>query len=276
MDWMGRRESDQVEDRRGMPGGRVGTIGCGTVILALVIGWLTGTNPLQILQLLSGGTQASSPATSAPRPAGPSGEAQGEDPGKKFVSVILADTEDTWTEIFASQGRQYELPKLLLFTGMTQTGCGLGREAQGPFYCPVDHKVYLDLSFFRELQTRFKAPGDFAQAYVIAHEVGHHVQQLTGKLKEGSNQASVRQELQADCYAGVWGHHAGVMKQLDAGDMAEALNAASAIGDDRLTKGRVSPDSFTHGSSEQRMRWFKRGFDSGDPQDCDTFGAGDL
>src|SRR5262249_8114798 len=149
MDWLGRRESDQVEDRRGMPGGRVGTIGCGTVILALVIGWLTGTNPLQILQLLSGGTQASSPSTSAPAPGrgGPSGGPQGEDSGKKFVSVILADTEDTWSEIFASQGRQYELPKLLLFTGMTQTGCGLGREAQGPFYCPMDHKVYLDLSF---------------------------------------------------------------------------------------------------------------------------------
>jgi predicted metalloprotease len=284
MDWMGRRESDQVEDRRGMPGGRVGTIGCGTVILALVIGWLTGTNPLQILQLLSGGTQASSPATSAPRPAGPSGEAQGEDPGKKFVSVILADTEDTWTEIFASQGRQYELPKLLLFTGMTQTGCGLGREAQGPFYCPVDHKVYLDLSFFRELE-RLGGAGDFARAYVIAHEIGHHVQTLTGTeqkmrqlqervSREDGNQLSVRLELQADCYAGVWGNRGAKRGFVQPGDAEEGLRAAAAIGDDRLQKmsaGVVQPESFTHGSSQQRVEWLRRGLESGSPGSCNTF-----
>ena len=284
MDWMGRRESDQVEDQRGFPGGRVGTIGCGTVILALVIGWLTGTNPLQILQLLSGGTQASAPETSAPRPPGPPGEAQGEDPGKKFVSVILADTEDTWTEIFASQGRQYELPKLLLFTGMTQTACGLGREAQGPFYCPNDHKVYLDLAFFNEL-AQLGGPGEFARAYVIAHEIGHHVQTLTGTeqkmrqlqervSREEANQLSVRLELQADCYAGVWGNRGARKGLVQPGDAEEGLRAAAAIGDDRLQKmsaGVVQPESFTHGSSQQRVEWLRRGLENGNPGSCNTF-----
>ena len=172
--------------------------------------------------------------------------------------------------------RTYEAPTLVLFTDATESGCGMAGSAMGPFYCPEDHKVYIDLGFYEEMKQRFGASGDFAQAYVIAHEVGHHVQKLTGRIKSNSNQESVRVELQADCYAGVWGHHAGTMKQLDAGDIAEALNAATAIGDDRLqkqTQGRVVPESFTHGSSAQRVRWFKRGMDSGLPKDCDTSSA---
>ncbi|HEY1250957.1 MAG TPA: neutral zinc metallopeptidase [Thermoanaerobaculia bacterium] len=283
MDWMGRRESDQVEDRRGMPGGRIGTIGCGTVILALVIGWLTGTNPLRILALLSG-AQSSTQSAPAPAPAGPSGGTRTEDTGKKFVSVILADTEDTWGEIFAAQGRQYEKPKLTLFTGMTQTACGLGREAQGPFYCPDDHKVYLDLSFFNEL-ARLGGAGEFAQAYVIAHEIGHHVQTLTGTegkmrqlqervSREDGNQLSVRLELQADCYAGVWGNRGAKKGLVQPGDAEEGMRAAAAIGDDRLQKmsaGVVQPESFTHGSSQQRVEWLRRGLQSGDPGACNTF-----
>jgi predicted metalloprotease len=202
----------------------------------------------------------------------------------QFASKVLGSTEDVWTQMFKQSKVSYHPPTLVLYDGAVRSACGMGQAAMGPFYCPDDEKLYVDLSFFRDLQTRFRAPGDFAQAYVIAHEVGHHVQKLTGAFErmEGSrgrisqteaNRNSVRMELQADCYAGVWGHHAGAMNQLDAGDVAEALDAATAIGDDRLqkqTQGRVVPESFTHGTSEQRVRWFKRGMDSGNPKDCDT------
>jgi predicted metalloprotease len=204
----------------------------------------------------------------------------------QFVAKVLGSTEAVWTKIFQQSKGQYRPPTLVLYDGQVRSGCGVAQSAMGPFYCPNDEKLYVDLSFFRQLQTRFGAPGDFAQAYVIAHEVGHHVQKLTGTFKEietargpQSNQISVRLELQADCYAGIWGHYAGTMNQLESGDIAEALNAATAIGDDRLqkqTQGRVVPESFTHGSSEQRVRWFKRGMDSGRPKDCDTFSAGSL
>jgi predicted metalloprotease len=195
----------------------------------------------------------------------------------QFVAKVLGSTEDVWGKMI----RDYRPPTLVLYDGQVRSACGTGQSAMGPFYCPNDEKLYVDLSFYRDLQTRFHAPGDFAQAYVIAHEVGHHVQKLTGSMRGGakSNQESVRIELQADCYAGVWGHHAGAMNQLSKGDLEEALNAATAIGDDRLqkqTQGRVVPESFTHGTSEQRVRWFKRGMDSGRPQDCDTFKAGSL
>jgi len=265
-----------------MPGGRVGAIGCGTVIIALVIGWLTGTNPLQILQML-GGSDTSSSTTSAPPP-GPPGQAPSqEDPGRKFVAVVLADTEDTWSEIFAAERRTYEKPRLVLFTQATQTGCGFGQAATGPFYCPNDSTVYLDLSFFQELQ-RLGAPGDFARAYVIAHEVGHHVQNLYGiegqvrQLRERvsekqANQLSVALELQADCLAGVWGHHGAQRGLVQPGDAEEGLRAAAAIGDDRLqrmSQGYVSPESWTHGSSQQRTQWLQRGLQSGDPGVCNT------
>jgi predicted metalloprotease len=205
----------------------------------------------------------------------------------QFVAKILGSTEDVWSSIFAASQSEYRRPTLVLYDGQVRSACGMAQSAVGPFYCPGDEKLYLDLSFFRDLQTRFRAPGDFAQAYVIAHEVGHHVQKLTGGFQgvdaRGSrgeaSRTSVRMELQADCYAGVWGHHAGTMNQLDSGDIAEALNAATAIGDDRLqkeTQGRVAPESFTHGSSEQRVRWFKRGLESGRPKDCNTFSTSSL
>ena len=239
MRWMGGRESDQVEDQRGAFPGRGVTIGCGTIIFALVVGWLTGTNPGQVLQLLTGSSPAAS--TSAPAGSPPGRPPQGsEDPGKKFVSVILADTEDTWKSIFESSGKTYELPRLVLYTGVTDTACGAGSSAQGPFYCPLDRKVYLDLSFFDELARRFGAPGDFARAYVIAHEIGHHVQNLTRHRGQGpqtsaervgaarANDLSVRLELQADCFAGVWGHHAQQRGLLEPGDVEEGLRAAAA------------------------------------------------
>jgi len=206
----------------------------------------------------------------------------------QFVAKVLGSTEAVWGKAFQASNTRYRPPTLVLYDGQVRSSCGTGQSAMGPFYCPGDEKLYIDLSFFRDLQARFRAPGDFAQAYVIAHEVGHHVQKLTGafqKMEEargrgsqaGANEASVRMELQADCYAGVWGHHAGAMNQLEPGDVEEGLNAATAIGDDRLqkqTQGRVVPESFTHGTSEQRVRWFKRGLDSGRPKDCDTFSAG--
>jgi len=208
----------------------------------------------------------------------------------QFVAKILGSTEAVWGQILQQSKSQYRPPTLVLYEGQVRSACGTGQAAMGPFYCPGDEKLYIDLAFFRDLQTRFRAPGDFAKAYVIAHEVGHHVQKLTGTMQQvdaargqgseaESRRNSVRMELQADCYAGVWGHHAGTMNQLDVGDIAEALNAATAIGDDRLqkqTQGRVVPESFTHGSSEQRVRWFKRGIDSGRPRDCDTFSANPL
>ena len=204
------------------------------------------------------------------------------DPAAEFVAVVLGDTEETWSRVFAASGRQYREPVLVLFENSVQSACGSASAMSGPFYCPADQKVYLDLSFFRELDQRFGAPGDFAQAYVVAHEIGHHVQNLLGinrqvqqgqqsSSRSGANALSVQLELQADCLAGVWGHHAGKKQLLDEGDVDEGLRAAASIGDDRLTKGRVSPDSFTHGTSEQRARWLRQGLSTGDINSCDTF-----
>src|SRR5262245_16098763 len=289
MRWEGGRESDQVEDRRGFGGGggRFAIGGCGTLVVVLVISLLTGVNPLKILQAVggaTGSTEASAPP-SGPPSAGQSGETGQEDQQKKFVRVILGSTEDTWSPIFEANGRQYERPKLVLFTDVYPTGCGTGSAAQGPFYCPLDQKVYLDLGFFDELSERFGAPGDFARAYVIAHEVGHHVQQQLGIAdkvdglrrrvsREQANQLSVRLELQADCDAGVWGNRGARSGLLEPGDAEEGLRAAQAIGDDRLQRmptGRVQPGSCTHGSSQQRVEWLKRGLESGDLGACNTF-----
>jgi predicted metalloprotease len=275
-----RRESSNIEDRRGMRMGRAGGIGLGTIVLALVAVYF-GADPSQVLQ----GLQGEGPAE---QQQGPYQEGAHEAQARVLVSKVLADTEDTWGAIFASSGRTYEQPKLVLFTDAVQSACGSATTASGPFYCPGDHKVYIDLSFYDELQRRFGAPGDFAQAYVVAHEVGHHVQTLLGisernmaARQQGSeaqaNALSVRQELQADCFAGIWAHSADQSRPfLEAGDIEEGLNAASAIGDDRLTQGRVSPESFTHGTSAQRVRWFKRGLDSGSLDQCDTFGTREL
>lgn len=285
MRWEGGDESNQVEDRRGIGGGRLAIGGCGSLIVVLVISLLTGANPLKVLQLINGAAPTTSSSTGPSSGPPPPGQAPGEDPQKKFVSVVLKSTEDTWSSIFASSGRRYELPTLVLFTDATPTACGEGSEAQGPFYCPLDRKVYLDLGFFDELSRRFGAPGDFARAYVIAHEVGHHVQQQLGVAdkvsalqqrvsREEANQLSVRLELQADCYAGVWGNHGARTGLVEPGDAEAGLRAAAAIGDDRLQRmatGRIQPESFTHGSSEQRVEWLKRGLESGDPNRCDTF-----
>ncbi|RZL11808.1 MAG: metalloprotease [Rubrivivax sp.] len=295
MRWQGRRESDNVEDGRDEGGGRgfggggglpIGGrgLGIGTIAVALVASYFLGINPLTVLSMLSGGGGSLSPATQQ-RQAAPQATAA-EDEQARFVSTVLADTEDVWREVFKEGGAQYVDPKLKLFRGATETACGQGQAAMGPFYCPADQKVYIDLDFYDTLRTRLGAPGDFAQAYVIAHEVGHHVQNLMGtsaKLDEARgrlskaqyNAMSVRLELQADCYAGVWANRADRSKQiLEAGDIEEALNAASQIGDDTLQKqsqGTVVPESFTHGSSQQRVSWFKRGFESGDPAQCNTF-----
>jgi predicted metalloprotease len=281
---MGRRESDRVEDVRGVPGGRLAIGGCGTLILAIVISLLTGVDPLRLLEVI-GGSSPSASEVSSPAGGSAEGAPEADDPAKKFVAVVLADTEDTWTSLFAARGDQYEQPRLVLFSGATRTGCGFGESQMGPFYCPRDHKVYLDLSFFQELDRRFGAPGDFAQAYVIAHEVGHHVQDqlgIAGKVdalrsrasEEQSNQLSVLMELQADCLAGVWGHHGAARGLLEPGDAEEGLRAAAAIGDDRMQRmatGSVQPESWTHGSSQQRVEWLRRGLQSGDPGVCDTF-----
>ena len=284
MRWRRGDISEDVEDRRGMPGGRMPGrgIGIGTIVLALVAMYF-GVDPSFLLQ---GGGQPSN--VSAP-PATRSDNRN--DPEVQFVSFVLDDTRDTWREIFQAAGKQYQQPKLVLFTGATQSACGMGQAAMGPFYCPGDRKVYIDLGFYEDLKTRFKAPGDFAQAYVIAHEVGHHVQNLMGisdrvyqqrqRVSETQGNAlSVRLELQADCFAGIWAFHANRARQiLETGDVEEALTAATAIGDDRLqkqTRGYVTPDSFTHGSSAQRVRWFTRGIKTGDLGQCDTFGAAAL
>jgi predicted metalloprotease len=281
MRWGSGRRSDNIEDRRGMgvPLGIAGG-GLGTVVL-IVLALFFGFDPGAILN-----TEAPpppGPTTQAPTSASPS-----TDPQKDFVSVVLADTEDTWTELFRRMNREYVPPKLVLFRNAVQSACGMAGSAVGPFYCPSDHKLYLDLDFFRALSERFRAPGDFAQAYVIAHEVGHHVQALLGvtdkvgaarqrMARSEANALSVRVELQADCFAGVWAHHANATRQvLEEGDLEEGLRAAAAIGDDRLQRqaqGRVAPDSFTHGTSEQRSRWFRRGFDTGEVRRCDTFAA---
>ena len=280
MRWQMGRRSDNVEDRRGMGGVPIGLAGggIGTVIL-IIAALFFGIDPSVILQ---GGGDPSSQVAPPPSSAPP----KGEDPVRDFVSVVLADTEDVWKDLFRKRNAQYEEPKLVLFSRAVQSACGFAQSAVGPFYCPGDHKVYLDLSFFRDLRDRFGAPGDFAQAYVIAHEVGHHVQNLLGISEKveaakrragerGANQLSVQLELQADCLAGVWAYHAEKTRQiLEQGDVEEALNAASAIGDDRLQKqsqGHVTPDSFTHGSSAQRVQWFRRGLESGRVDQCDTF-----
>ena len=280
MRWQGRRESGNVEDRRGMSRGMVigGGGGLATLVV-LAIALLTGVDPRQILQ--------SAPSADVGQQQG--GAPPADDPQAKFVSVILADTEDTWNEVLPRAGHQYQDPKLVLFSDAVQSACGSASAAVGPFYCSRDATVYLDMSFFNDLEQRFGAPGDFARAYVIAHEVGHHVQNLLGiseqvqqqqarSSEEGANALSVRLELQADCLAGVWGAHAKQERDfIESGDIEEALKAASAIGDDRLqeqTRGYVVPESFTHGSSAQRVEWFRRGLESGDPGSCDTFGAG--
>ena len=277
--WKGRRQSSNVEDRRGVRAGPK-LVGGGLGLLLLVgVGLFLGVDPGTLMQVVE--TQQQGAATPAPSQGGL------EDEQAQFVSVVLADTEETWTRIFETAGRPYDKPTLVLFSGAVRSACGLAEAAVGPFYCPPDQKVYIDLSFYSDLQDRFRAPGDFAQAYVIAHEVGHHVQTLLGisekvhreKARLGeteANRLSVRQELQADCFAGIWAYHADRTRNLlERGDIEEGLNAASAIGDDRLqrqSRGYVTPESFTHGSSEQRVKWFKRGYATGDVNECDTFG----
>ncbi|WP_129642222.1 KPN_02809 family neutral zinc metallopeptidase [Peristeroidobacter agariperforans] len=282
MRWRGRQGSSNIEDRRGVRFGRAGGIGIGTIVLALIAIYF-GQDPSVVLQ----GVQPSAPTSQE----GPYQETPEEAQQREFVGVVLADTEETWGQIFSQAGRTYEQPKLVLFSGAVESACGFAEAAVGPFYCPGDHKVYIDLSFYQELQNRFGAPGDFAQAYVVAHEIGHHVQTLLGISERNmaarqqageaeANALSVRQELQADCFAGIWAHNADRSRQLlEQGDIEEGLNAAAAIGDDRLQKqarGYVAPESFTHGSSEQRVRWFKRGYETGSVQACDTFGTNQL
>ena len=274
------RSSGNVEDRRGMGIGVGGGLGIGGVVIALIAAFL-GFDPSTVLNTV----QQTAPADTREAPKGAPADPMGQ-----FVSKVLGSTEDVWGQIFRESNRPYHPPTLVLYSGAVRSACGMGQAAMGPFYCPGDEKLYIDLAFYEDLKRRFNAPGDFAQAYVIAHEVGHHIQKLTGnfsKLEEARgrvsqseyNRISVRMELQADCYAGIWGHYAAVKNQLDPGDIEEALTAATAIGDDRLqkqTQGQVVPDSFTHGSSEQRVRWFKRGMDSGRVGDCDTFAARSL
>ena len=283
MQWEEERESENVEDRRGFPiGARGASLGCGGLLLLLVVSWLTGINPLRLLDMVQTGSPSST-TSSPPAPPGRSGQ-PGRAPSDtlgRFASVVLASTEDVWTDIFARSRRTYEKPKLVLFTGAARSACGLAAAAVGPFYCEQDRKVYLDLSFFDELSSRFGASGDFADAYVIAHEVGHHVQNLLGtfdrqgRARGRNNAVSVEIELQADCYAGVWGFHANRDRHMiEPGDFEEGLRAAAAIGDDRLqrmSQGYVAPDSFTHGSSRERAGWLRRGLESGDSNRCDTF-----
>ncbi|MEC0371031.1 KPN_02809 family neutral zinc metallopeptidase [Paenibacillus chibensis] len=276
MQWKGRRASSNVEDRRGKGGGLAIGGGIGGIILVLLVTLLGGGNGGDILNSLTGlGTQSSAPYQ----------ETAEEKDLSQFVSVVLADTEDVWTDIFKQKGMTYEKPTLVLYTDRVQSACGTTGSSVGPFYCPGDHKLYIDLSFYDELRQKFQAPGDFAMAYVIAHEVGHHVQTLLGDINkkaaggQTANQLSVRTELQADYYAGVWAHHAQDMNVLDPGDLEEALTAASAVGDDTIQKkaqGYAVPESFTHGTAEQRMRWFKKGFDTGTIEGGDTFHASSL
>lgn len=302
MKWEGNRESDNIEDRRdadayGGDGDRTAgqtvfggrSIGIGTIIIALLGSWLLGINPLTLLGLLSGGHAPPAQVQHAPPSAHHRPPA--DDRMAKFVSTVLADTEDVWGQMFRQGGGRYQEPKLVLFRGSTPTACGAGQAAMGPFYCPADQKVYIDLGFYETLKNQLGAPGEFAQAYVIAHEVGHHVQNLLGiseKLDQQRgrisqsqyNQLSVRLELQADCFAGVWAHHAQSARQiLENGDIESAMNAAAKIGDDALQKqsqGRVVPESFTHGTSAQRMRWFEQGLQNGSIKGCDTFATNRL
>ena len=276
--WKGRRESTNVEDRRGIGGGGLAVGGGLGGIVLLVVALLFGVDPRQLMEQQPAGGPSAGTQTS--RSANPQ-----EEELKQFTTVVLAETEDVWNDIFRQNGRQYREPTLVLFTEQVRSACGNASAAVGPFYCPGDQKVYIDLTFFRELHSKFRAPGDFAQAYVIAHEIGHHVQQLLGTSGKVSamqarageaqaNQLSVRLELQADFYAGVWAHYAQKRGIIQPGDFEEALRAASAIGDDKLqreSQGYVVPDSFTHGSSEQRARWFRRGLETGDIRQGDTF-----
>jgi predicted metalloprotease len=280
MRWRDERQSENVEDRRGLSGGKIAIGGLGGIVV-LVIALLFGADPRQLLEQLpqeTGGPQTS-------RPVNPQDEEL-----KQFVAVVLAQTEDAWGEIFRQMGKTYRKPTLVLFTDQVDSGCGVAGAAVGPFYCPRDEKLYIDLAFFRELRTRFRAPGDFAVAYVVAHEVGHHVQNLLGTMdrvdsarrrmsEEQANRVSVRLELQADFLAGVWAHYAQNRGIVEPGDVEEALGAASAVGDDRLQRegqGYVVPDSFTHGTSAQRAQWFRKGLDTGDVRQGDTFSTGEL
>lgn len=287
----GRRQSENVEDRRGqrgrIPGGGAGIGGLGLIVV-VVLALFFGVDPRQLL----GGLEGAGTAPGVEQPAeGPIEQTAEEAKRADFVKVVLADTEDVWTAVFANSGKTYKLPTLVMFRDATQSACGLGQSAMGPFYCPADQKVYLDLSFYDDMVAKLGAKGDFAFAYVIAHEVGHHVQTLLGvsaqvqaqraRASEAEGNAlSVKQELQADCLAGVWAHHTEKQKKvLEAGDIEEAMNAAAAVGDDRLQQrgqGHVVPESFTHGTSAQRAKWFNRGLSSGDPNQCDTFAATDL
>jgi predicted metalloprotease len=277
MKWEDGRESDNVEDRRGMPiGGRGASLGCGGLILLLAVSYFTGISPTRLLNMVQGTSSSAAP----PPASGPASTGAPRDQLGKFASVVLASTEDVWKGIFEKNGRPYQEPRLVLFTGATRSGCGLASMQTGPFYCQLDRRVYLDTSFFQELSQRFGAPGDFADAYVIAHEVGHHVQNSLGIFDgpgrdRGDNAVSVRVELQADCFAGVWGYYANRQQKLiEPGDFEEGLRAAGAIGDDRLqrmSQGTVAPESFTHGSSSERQGWLRRGLTTGDPGQCDTF-----
>jgi len=276
------RGSGNIEDRRGMGGMVGGGIGIGTIVVA-VIAYFLGIDPTTVIDASQQIQQQRAPAQQGK-------QGTPEDDMGRFVSKVLGSTEDVWQAIFKAGGRQYRDPKLVLYSGATRTACGVGQSAMGPFYCPNDQQLYIDLKFYNDLRTRFGVQGDFAQAYVIAHEVGHHVQNQLGIMdklqslqgrtsKSEFNKMSVRVELQADCFAGVWGHHARDASLLDPGDIEEALTAATAIGDDRLQKqgqGYVVPESFTHGSSAQRVRWFRRGMESGKMSECDTFGASVL
>lgn len=286
MKWTGRRESSNVDDRRGLSGGKIAAGGgVAGIVIYLLYTLLSGNNvdPSQIQQQLSEQTNQSSQLTPE--------EQKADDERASFVKVVLAETEDVWNKIFAEKSQQYSEPTLVLFRGVVESACGNASSASGPFYCPGDNKLYIDLSFYQDLQYKLNAPGDFPMAYVVAHEVGHHIQNLMGtadkvnrlrqQLSETEfNKYSVMMELQADFYAGVWAHHTQKMKNiLDADDIDEALNAASAIGDDRLQKqatGQVMPDAFTHGTSAQRMYWFKKGYETGDIKQGDTFNAPDL
>ncbi|MDN6229244.1 MAG: zinc metallopeptidase [Enterobacterales bacterium] len=290
MRWQGRRESDNVEDRRGDSTGSSGGLGGGGFrvprgkggLILLVVVLVAGYYGVDLTPLLNGEAPVGQTQTQSQQVNSPE-----DNQMAKFTSVILASTEDTWSQLFQKMGKQYQDPKLVLYRGSTRTGCGTGQSVMGPFYCPADKTVYIDLSFYQEMKDKLGADGDFAQGYVVAHEVGHHVQNLLGiepkirQMQQGASKAeqnrlSVKMELQADCFAGVWGHFMQNQQVLEQGDLEEALNAAQAIGDDRLqqqSQGRVIPDSFTHGTSEQRYTWFKRGFDSGNPNSCNTFAS---
>lgn len=308
MRWRGRRESANIDDRRGRSpsfgrgggfrfpssgrrggGGRMSGGSIGVLVVVVLVMWALGVNPLELLQGSSG---QNAPRTVPSQSAAPSQSASTgtSDEMKRFVSVVLADTEDVWGQIFQESGETYPKPTLVLFTGRVQSACGLAGSATGPFYCPGDEKLYIDLGFYDQLAERFGASGDFAEAYVIAHEVGHHVQNALGILpkyhelrqnmsERESNALSVRVELQADCFAGVWAHYEQQKGYLEAGDMQEALTAAAAVGDDniqRKTQGTVVPDSFNHGTSAQRQTWFQTGFDTGEVSACDTFSPQEL